>query len=104
MQEATELRELSHRHLKARAELYELSAAGGKGAHDDAFWHAANTMWHAARDYGRRHAECDAATAKLGKHSSEKLGALALEYELEASALLGLKNSVASYRKLRPDA
>jgi len=104
MQEATELRELSHRHLKARAELYELSAAGGRGAHDDAFWHAANTMWHAARDYGRRHAECDAATAKLGKHSSEKLGALALEYELEASALLGLKNSMAAYRKFRPDA
>lgn len=104
MQEATELRELSHRHLKARAELYELSAGGGKGDHDDPFWHAANTMWHAARDYGRRHTECDAATAKLGNHSSEKLGALALEYELEASALLGLKNSMAAYRKLRPDA
>jgi len=104
MQEATELRELSHRHLKARAELYEQSAAGGKGAHDDAFWHTANTMWHAARDYGRRHTECDTATAKLGKHSSEKLGALALEYELEASALLGLKNAMAAYRKLRPEA
>ncbi len=104
MQEATELRELAHRHLKARAELYEMSASGGKGAHGDAFWHAANTMWHAARDYGRRHAECDAASAKLNKHSSEKLGELALEYELEASALLGLKNAMAAYRKIRPDA
>ncbi|MDA1080155.1 MAG: hypothetical protein O2973_00545 [Gemmatimonadetes bacterium] len=104
MQEATELRELAHRHVKARAQLYELSAARGKGEQSDAFWHAANTMWHAARDYGRRHAECDAATAKLTKHSSEKLGALALEYELEASALLGLKNAIAGYRKVRPDA
>ena len=104
MQEATELRELSHRHLKARAELYEMSASGGKGAHDEAFWHAANTMWHAARDYGRRHTECDAATAKLTSHSSEKFGALNVEYELEASALLGLKNAMGAYRKLRPDA
>jgi len=103
MQEATELREAAHRHLKARAELYEMSASGGKGEHDDAFWHAANTMWHAARDYGRRHAECDAASAALKKHSSEKLGALALEYELEASALLGMRNAMASYKKIRPE-
>ena len=79
-------------------------ASGGKGAHDEAFWHAANTMWHAARDYGRRHTECDAATAKLTSHSSEKFGALNVEYELEASALLGLKNAMGAYRKLRPDA
>lgn len=104
MREATELRELCHRHLKARAELYELSAAGGKGGHDDTFWHAANTMWHAARDYGRRCVECDSASAQLSKHSSEKLGELALEYELEASALLGLKNAMAAYKKVQPDA
>ena len=104
MAEATALRELCHRHLKARAELYEMSAAGGKVGHDDAFWHAANTMWHAARDYCRRHAECDEASAKLAKHSADKLGELALEYELEASALLGLKAAIGAYKKLRPDA
>jgi hypothetical protein len=103
MQEATALREVSHKHLKARAELYEVAAAGGKGTHDDAYWHAANTMWHAARDYCRRHMECDAASAALKNHSSEKLGALALEYELEASALLGLRNAMAAYKKLRPE-
>ena len=104
MSEATELRDVCHRHLKARAELYEMSAAGGKAGHDEALWHAANTMWHAARDYCRRHTECDEASSKLAKHSADKLGELALEYELEASALLGLKAAIASYKKLRPDA
>ena len=104
MTEATELCELCHRHLSERAELYEASGAGGKGGHDDAFWHAANTMWHAARDYARRHSECDASSAKLAKHSSEKLGELTLEYELEASALVGLQHAIGAYQKLRPDA
>lgn len=104
MTEATELREVCHRHLKARAELYEMSAAGGKVGHDEALWHAANTMWHAARDYCRRHTECDEASGKLAKHSADKLGELALEYELEASALLGLKAAIGTYKKLRPDA
>lgn len=104
MQEATQLCDLSHQHLKARAELYEASASGGKGAHDEAFWHAANALWHAARDYGRRHTDCGASSAKLAKHSSEKLGELTLEYEFEASALLQMRNALGAYKKLRPDA
>jgi hypothetical protein len=104
MQEATALCDLAHQHLKARAELYESTAGGGKGSLDDASWHAANTLWHAARDYGRRHVECDASSAKLAKHASDKLGALTLDYELEASALLAMRNALNAYKKLRPDA
>ncbi|MCC7195892.1 MAG: hypothetical protein IT356_10080 [Gemmatimonadaceae bacterium] len=103
MQEAAELRDVTHRHLKERAALYEASAAGGRGDRDEAYWHAANALWHAARDYGRRHAGYDAAAAKLGKHDTERLSALALEYELEASALLAMRNAMATYKKLRPD-
>lgn len=104
MQEATALCALAHQHLKARAELYEASAAAGKGTHADGFWHAANALWYAAREYGRRHTDCDAASARLGKHSPEKLGELAMEYELEASALLALRNAITAYRKFRPEA
>ena len=43
-------------------------------------------------------------TTKLSKHSSDELGALALEYELDASALLALRQAIAAYRKLQPDA
>ena len=103
LQEATELRDVSHKHLKARAELYEASAAGGKGGHDEAYWHAANALWHAARDYCRRAGECDETASKLKKHSPEQLNALAMEYELEGSALLAMRNTMAAYRKLRPD-
>ena len=104
MAEASELREVAHVHLKARTELYESAAAIGKGGHGDAFWHAANAMWLAAREYVRRHRDCDASSAKLSKHSTEKLGELTMEYELAASALLGLKNAMGDYKKLRPDA
>lgn len=104
MAEASELREVAHVHLKARTKLYESAAAIGKGTHGDAFWHAANAMWLAAREYVRRHKDCDASSAQLSKHSTEKLGELTLEYELAASALLGLKGAMADYKKLRPDA
>lgn len=104
MQEATSLCELAHQHLRARGELYEASAAAGKGGHDDAYWHVANALWHAARDYGRRHASGDHVSSRPGKHSSDKLGELTMEYDLEASALLAMRNAITAYRKLRPDA
>lgn len=103
MAEATTLREVSHRHLRARAELYEVAASVGKGDHGDDYWHAANALWHAARDYCRRAGEGDEAAGKLKKHSSEQLNALAMDYELEGSALLAMRNTMAAYKKLRPN-
>ena len=104
MGEATEMCELVHRHLRERTSLYETSAAGGRGKHNDDFWHAANALWHASRDYARRHTSCDSAHATMLKHSSEKLGELQLENEFEASALLALRTAISGYRKLRPAA
>jgi len=67
-------------------------------------WHAANTLWHASREYARRHQGCDLKSAKLSRHSSAQLGELAVEYELKASAVLALRYSVEQYAKLRPEA
>lgn len=103
LQEMAELCALGHRHLAARTEAWATSAADGQGKSDDAFWHAANALWHASREYARRHYSCDALTTKTTRHSTDALGALALEYELEASALLALRHAVAEYRKLRSD-
>jgi len=103
MQEAGELGALCLRHLGERLSLYEVSASGGRGAHDEAFWHSANSLWHAAREYSRRHSDSNASSIQLAKHSPDKLGELTLEYELEASALLALKNAISSYKKLRPE-
>ncbi len=64
---------------------------------------AANAMWLAAREYLRRHSIAEKATRQLTQHDAEKLGDLHFEYELEASALLGLKHASSTYQKLRPE-
>jgi hypothetical protein len=102
--EMAELCELGHRHLAARTDAWEQAAAEGQGKRDDAFWHATNTLWHASREYSRRHHSCDALTSKASRRSTDALGALTLEYELEASALLALNHAVTAYRKVRSDA
>jgi hypothetical protein len=104
LKEMAELCELGHRHLAARTSAWEKAAAEGQGKSDDAFWHAANTLWHASREYARRHNSCDALSTKITRRSTDALGALTLEYELEASALLALSHAVGGYRKLRSDA
>jgi hypothetical protein len=104
LKEMAELCEMGHRHLAARTAAWEKAAAEGRGKSDDAFWHAANALWHASREYARRHHSCDALNTKITRRSTDALGALTLEYELEASALLALSHAVAGYRKLRSDA
>jgi len=95
---------LGLRHLASRTAVWEQCAAEGKGTSDDAVWHAANALWHASREFARRHRSCDALTTKPSGHSTEAFGALTLEYELEASALLSLSHAVEGYRKVRSDA
>jgi hypothetical protein len=103
LKEMAELCALGHRHLAARTEAWAKAAAEGQRKSDDALWHAANAVWHASREYTRRHYSCDALTTKTTRHSTDALGALTLEYELEASALLALRHAVAEYRKHRSD-
>jgi hypothetical protein len=67
------------------------------------WWHKANTLWHACREYQRRHRNCDESSRQLNSHKAHKLQELALEYEIEASALLALKLSLASFRKICPE-
>ena len=101
--EVAELCDACLRHLAKRTTAYESAAAAGKGKTDDALWHAANALWHSSRDYARRHHFCDSLSGKSGKHSSDHFATLHTEYELEASALLALRNVIATYRKLRPE-
>jgi len=111
----TEEPELEHKHLDALckmcdralieiADLYSAAAANVIPSRDEEWWHKANALWHASREYERRHADCDKRTQKLGSHSAEKLGELAMQYDLEASALLALRLAVATYRSCCPDA
>lgn len=110
----TEEPNIEHRHLDelckmcdgSLAELadsYNESAAHTHPDRDEAWWHKANALWHASREYARRHASCDELAQSLSnKRSAEKLKAMQMEYELEASALLALRHAADAYLKTRP--
>ncbi len=78
--------------------------AAEKGAPDVDWWHKANRLWHASREYIRRHSSCDGMAQKLGRQSPNRLAELALAFDLEASALLALRMAADSYRVVRPEA
>ena len=91
--------------LRDLVELYEQAAAAVvPSGNDEGWWHGANALWLASREYLRRHGGCDSSTKDLKNHSPERLNALHTEYELEASALLALRHAADGYRRLRPSA
>lgn len=84
---------------------YEAAASGASSRTKDEWAHKANSLWHASREYQRRHQECDQQSRKLGtSHSVSQLGELAMQYDLEASALLALRMALVSYQGCCPDA
>lgn len=88
--------------LTEMTEAYEGAARGLAPGGDDAeWWHKANSLWHASREYLRRHAGCDRLTRRIGAHSPEELGAMVVEFDLEASAVLALKHAAEAYRRTR---
>jgi hypothetical protein len=106
--------ELEHKHLDALckmcdrslaelAEAYSDAAANVIPDRDEEWWHKANSLWHASREYARRHAGNEKLGKGVsGKHPAIKLGSMQMDYELEASALLALRHAAASYLKTRP--
>lgn len=89
--------------LTELAEGYREAVTEAGGGTDEPWWHKANNLWHASREYARRHAGSDAmAKTVSGKHSPEKLAGMQMEYELEASALLALRHAADAYQKTRP--
>jgi hypothetical protein len=101
MMHLAEVNVLTDAHLERMTEEYERIATAAPEAKNEAWWHAANTLWHAAREYARRSAGTDRAQRLAGKHSPEKLSELAMEFELERSALMALKQAVADVKAAR---
>ena len=84
---------------------YERCGARVQGLDDAPWWHKANALWHQAREYERRHQITDRASRLLNsQHDPQMLGELALDHDLEASALLMLQQAIEEYRKVRPEA
>jgi hypothetical protein len=93
--------------LAEMAAAYEKAASKAHPAGEDDCWHKANALWHASREFARRNHTCDLAARKLGArddHSSARLGEIAVDYDLYASALLALRHATDAYRKVRPAA
>ena len=83
---------------------YEKASGKNASRSEDAWWHKGNMLWHASREYIRRHASCDGMAKRLGKQSPNRLAELAMEFDLEASALLNLRMAADAYRAARPEA
>lgn len=90
--------------LAAATKRYEEMAAGGKGKETEELWHAANGLWMASREYCRRRDGSDKIAARLKKHGAEQFSEINVEYELEMSARLGMKQALKAYEGLRPEA
>jgi hypothetical protein len=68
---------------------------------DDEWRRQANALWHASREYRRRPATSNPSAGTPAKGGS--LQKLAMEYDLEASALLALKLALGGFRQICPD-
>ncbi|HSA57690.1 MAG TPA: hypothetical protein VLE53_18395 [Gemmatimonadaceae bacterium] len=86
------------------ARAYEQTVTAEASHRDEDWCQKANALWHACREYERRHRNCDESSKQLGSHKLHKLRELALEYDFEASALLALKLATAAYAKTCPEA
>lgn len=101
---ALEMAYLCDDHLGTAITGYEKATAKAAAHDDDAWWHKGNMLWHSSREYIRRHANCDGMAKRLGEQSPNRLAALTMEFDLDASALLSLRMAADAYRGVRPEA
>jgi len=91
--------------LASMLDAYEKSSSTLKvDSTNEAWWRKANAIWMAAREFARRHSGTDAASKNIESSDAGRFGELALDFELEASALLALRQATESYRQVRPEA
>lgn len=91
--------------LEELVQAYERAATRARPSRDDACWHAANGLWLASREFARRTRTSARAGRNMGDQGDRaRLAELALDYDLEASALLLLKQATEAYRRARPAA
>lgn len=96
--------EICEAQLEARTVSYEQTAELGRGKEPEDWWRAANGLWHACREYARRHTASNAAHSRSRRHGAEELKGISMEYELELSARMAMKQAMDKYGALRPDA
>jgi len=101
---AVALVRLLDEHLVEATAMYEKATARAESQRSEAWFHGANALWLAAREVARRHDVARRSARELEQQDANTIGELALDYDLQASALLLLSQAVESYRKSRPEA
>lgn len=91
------LAELTLSYERATAQLHPA------GADDERWWRRANALWLASREYVRRRQGAGERAKRVSsQHAAGDLESLHLEFELEASALLALRQACDAYCRERP--
>ena len=105
LESAQKVCELCDKSLRSLSQAYETASAVVRPMGDDeAWWKGANAVWMASKEFLRRHRGCDISSRQFKEHGPDRLGELHADYELEASALLGLRHAAEAYRRTRPAA
>ncbi len=94
---AWDMANLAEQQLALRTAGYEEIASAGRGAESEDWWHSANALWMACREYSRRYSASADAASRRKRHTEKEFGEIAMEYELEVSARLGVKQAVRAY-------
>lgn len=94
---AWEMADLAESQLVSRTAAYEEIAAAGRGAEPEEWWHQANALWMACREYSRRYAASGDAASRRKRHTAAQLSEIAVEYELEVSARMAVKQAMKGY-------
>ncbi len=94
---AWDMADLAEKQLSLRTVAYEEIAAAGRGAESEEWWHNANALWMACREYSRRYSASSDAASRRKRHTEKEFGEIAVEYELEVSARLGVKQALRGY-------
>lgn len=89
--------DMAEAQMGKRTEAYEAIAGAGRGAEPEDWWHRANALWMACREYARRYAASADAASRRKRHTAAQLGEIAVEYELEISARMAVKQAMKEY-------
>ena len=90
--------------LEAITTAYEKCCSKGHPGKEEEGWQRANALWLASRDYMRRQRTSERASKGMNHGDAARFAELAVDFDLEASALLALKQAAEGYRKVRPGA
>ncbi|MCW5827506.1 MAG: hypothetical protein KIT38_13265 [Gemmatimonadaceae bacterium] len=98
---AWDMADLAEKQMSLRTASYEEVAAAGRGGEAEDWWHRANALWMACREYSRRYSASSDAASRRKRHTEKELQEIAVEYELEVSARMAVKQAIREFAAAR---